>query len=726
LLTGLLIVLAVCVFTLPAAAQGPLQGFDPRCIEIDMGAAGANVFTDPGTTNDTPTCGNAFIDWADLTLAQHTIVDGIGNADPDIVGPQDKLVDGSTLPKEDIYNLFLSNNVSYLYLAQARRSNNGNSTYHWFFTKTSPTAVAGQPITFHLQNGDVEVRVCFPRGSDPGGASIGAFRVQGLGASQVVDASASNIWSTLGSHLASLPSAVSAFSINLAATQALPGSLDSHGDPTNTYDIACFGEGAISLSALGISPCNTQAFVTVMTRSSCSLTSALKDIAPPVEYIFGGLDVTAGAPTIACTGASGALVTITATASGGSGSFTWTWPAGWSHNESGNSSTGSKTLPAGSSTIHIEACDAAVPTCCADVDVPVTVLPQVTVSIGTPTIECTTDSGAQVTLTANASGGDGNYTYQWSEGGTPIGTDNPLVHTFSPGSHTVRVDIADGRGCTAWAQRTFTVLPKVTASIGTPVIECTAADGAQVTLTATPGGGDGNYSYQWTEGATDLGTTNPLVRKFSPGDHTVAVTVTDGKGCSAQAQTTFHVNAQVGVTINQPTIACTLEGVAATILTAVPSGGDGSYSYSWYEGATLLASSNPLNYSFAPGSHTVRVVVVDGEGCEAENQITFNVLPPVSVTLEIVSDLDCVSSVQLRATAAGGDENYTYTWYVDGLQVFVDSDSGGPSFYTLVFPDDQYCGTKVVSVSVHDSRNCANPAPNPSKTLEKTTAIADK
>jgi len=716
-----IVVLAICFVAMPQAAQA-LSGFDARCLEIDNWAAGADVLTQAGALNDNPACGNVFIDWAAFggSLPDHTINDGIGNADPDIVGPQDKLVNGSSLPKEDIYKLYLSNNVQYLYLAMARRSNNGNSTWHWFFTKISPTAIPNQPIIFHLQNGDAELRVCFPRGSAPEQFSADVYRVSGLSPGQVVDVRASNIWSTVT--LTPTPAALAAVSLNLVPTAALPGALDDHGNPSSTYDTATFAEGAADLGVLGISPCNSTTYVTVMTRSSCSLTSDLKDIAPPVAYVFGGLTVAAGAPTIACTGPSGADVTLTASASGGNPPYTYAWSEGGS--PLGTGSPLVHTFSAGAHTVRVDVTDDTGCTTFATKNF--TVLPQVAVSIGAPVIECTTGSGAQVTLTATASGGDGSYSYAWHEGATLLGTTNPLQYTLSPGSHTVRIDIADGRGCTAWAERTFTVLPKVTASIGTPVIECTAADGAQVTLTATPAGGDGNYSYQWTEGATDLGTTNPLVRKFLPGDHTVTVTVTDGKGCSAQAQTTFHVNAQVGVTINQPTIACTLEGVAATILTAVPSGGDGSYSYSWYEGVTLLGSSNPLNYSFAPGSHTVRVVVTDGRNCQAENQITFNVLPPVSVTLEIISDLDCVSSVQLRATAAGGDGNYTYTWYVDGLQVFVDSDGSGPSFYTLVFPDDQYCAAKVVSVSVHDSRNCASPAPNPSKTLEKTTTIADK
>ena len=457
----------VCLVAMPQAAQA-IQAFDARCLEIDNWAAGADVLTQAGALNDNPACGNTFIDWAAFggSLPDHTISDGVGNADPDIVGPQDKLVGGSSLPKQDIYKLYASNNIEYLYFAMARRSNNGNSNWHWFITKISPTAIQGQPIIFHLQNGDTELRVCFPRGSAPEQFSAQVYQVTGLSAGQVVDVTASDIWSTVT--LTPNPAALPAVALNLVDTAALPGALDDHANPTSTYETAEFAEGAIDLGELGISPCGTGAYLTVMTRSSCSLTSDLKDISGPTPYNFGDVDVT----------------------------------------------------------------------------------------IDTPSIECTTGSGAQVTLTASASGGTGPYTFAWSEGGTPLGSGNPLIHSFSAGSHTVRVEATDSADCTGSAE------------------------------------------------------------------------------------------------------------------------------------------------------------------------VTFTVLPAVSLTLEITSSLECVSSVDLEATAGGGDGNYTYTWRVDGLIVFTDPQpSGGTSQYTLVFPDDEYCGSRTVTVEVQDSRGCTNPPPNPSKTLEKTTAI---
>jgi uncharacterized protein YodC (DUF2158 family) len=712
--------LALSMAVWPTAAQGSLAGFDPRDVEIDVGTAGANVIDDPIPG----------IDWKNFQVegtlfSNHRITDGVGNADPDIVGPQDKLVSGSSLPKEDIYNLFLSNNVNYLYLAMARRSNNGNSNYHWFFTKISPTAISGQPIMFHLQNGDVEIRVCFPKGSAPQDFSAQVFQVVGLSPGQVVDVRASNIWSSVS--LNPNPGAIGAFSINKVNTEALAGAIDQHGNPTTTYETAVFAEGSVSLSALGLTPCGTLAYVTVMTRSSCSLTSDLKDIAPPVAYVFGEVEVALGTPTVGCTTVTGAPVSLTATASGGSGSFVWTWPVGWGHVDSTDTttSTGTATLTPGTPEICVRADCPAIPGCYGTACVTIPIPEQVQVSIGDATIECTTDSGAEVTLTANASGGVGPYSYAWSEGLSSLGTTNPLVHTFAAGDHTVKVDVTDSKGCTASAEKTFTVLPKVTVSIETPVIECTTNAGAQVTLTATPGGGDGSYTYKWYEGLTQIGTTNPLIHTFAPGEHTVKVVVADSRACEAEAQTTFTVLPKVQVSIGEPAIECTVEGFAPVTLTAIPTGGDGTFTCQWYEGLSVLGTGNPFDHSFPVGEHTVRVVVADGRGCQAEAQVTFTVLPGVTVSLQVIPPLDCVSSVTLRATASGGDGDYTYTWKVDDVVVSVDQPAGGGhSDYTVVFPDNEYCGARVVTVEVSDGRGCVNAAPSPSKTLTKSTAIS--
>jgi len=275
------------------------------------------------------------------------------------------------------------------------------------------------------------------------------------------------------------------------------------------------------------------------------------------------------------------------------------------------------------------------------------------------------------------------------------------------------------------------ILDQVLVSIGEPVIACTTnADEAEVTLTATASGGAGSYTYTWYEGATELGTGNPLVYNFPEGLHTVRVVACDSRGCCDEGEKTFTVLPKVTVNLAVGDPECTTDADEAEVtLTATASGGDETFTYAWFEWNGVdwvpIGTTNPLVRNFPVGDHTVKAVATDGRGCWAEDEDSFTVLAPISLTLAIISPLDCVSQVTLEATAAGGDGDYTYTWYVDGAPVLVDPQpGGGPSQYTLVFPDDEYCGARTVSVHVQDSRGCENLPPDPSKTLTKVTGIA--
>jgi len=443
-----LCLLTVCLLLVPAAAQ-PVVGYDPRSIEIDLPSA--NVTVDLGAANDFPLGGSTFIDWItfDSGLDAHTVTDGIGNADGSMVGSGDTLKAGSVLAKEDIYRIYASNNTRWLYLAMARRANNGNSTWHWFFTKLAPTYAMGQPIVFHLQNGDFEVRVCFPRGSNPGEFNAGIYQVQGLTAGQVVHVSASNIWAAVP--LVSRPSAMGAFSLNLASTPALPGAIESHGFPATTYDTATFAEGAANLSELGISPCNSSAFVTVLTRSSCSLTSSVKDTTQPAHYFFGNLVCSINQPTIECTDVGGAPVTLTGVVSGGTPPYTVCWSEG--PTDLGCSNPLLETFAPGEHTVTLTATDDGGCTSTADVTfyIPTAVIVNLTVG---KDLDCV----SSVPLQATASGGDGDYTYVWTVGGQEVFTDHQATGGASSytlvfpdseycGTRTVAVSVTDGSGC---------------------------------------------------------------------------------------------------------------------------------------------------------------------------------------------------------------------------------------------------------------------------------------
>jgi hypothetical protein len=452
-----LVLLCILLTLAVTSAQAQITGYDPRFIDID-----GDVVVTPGDITCVP-AGTPFTDWREKQLDGSLvgIVDGIGNQDGDILSPGSNLNPGSTLPKQDITRVWVSNNNQYLYLAEERRSNNGNSAWHVFMTKKSPTAVLGQLVVYHFQNGDMEIQICFPKGSDPAGKSIVVRMVSGIpdvspGVPGTRDVIAQDIW-TQGFWVP-MPYAVAAFEVNASVVPALAGAYDSKGNqPANpTYDIACFAEAAISLFELGLDPCGSKAYATVITRSSCSLTSDLKDFAGPVLYSFGGPSVSEPEVTVRCGGAD-----LSATATLGVPPYVIQWydndalireipldnpPYADSYTQA---------LDPGSHDIKVTVIDRGG-SGCADTKIyeGLSVYDPVVASLSG-----TADCHGAVSYSASASGGDGNYTYAWEVDGQPVvGTgatyEYPLHADCNP--HTIQVTVTDGQGCYQSASDTIT------------------------------------------------------------------------------------------------------------------------------------------------------------------------------------------------------------------------------------------------------------------------------
>lgn len=520
----------VLLATLVALAIGPaaavtISGYDPRFIEID-----GNITPGDGTCAGTP-C----VDWqtkqTDGTLIG--ITDGIGNQDGNILSPGPILSTGSTLPKQDITRVWLSNNNTHLYLAEERRANNGNSAYHLFFTKISPTFDMGKPVVFHVQDGDIEIAICFPRGSNPGEADIEVRQASGL--TGVVDVDVDDIWAM---NLFSPDGATTDFAINTAPTTALTGAKDSKGNPTDNYDTACFAEAAVSLRDLNIDVCDDEMWATVVTRSSCSLTSDVKDISAPVLYNFGGPELDELDWLMDCDN----VITLTTKVLGGTLPLTVQCLDNDTVIFEDTLSSGSlpipisieKTLTPGTHKLKVVVTD---PGGCSDTKETdeFTVNSLLSLSDISKSVDCKN----LASLSATASGGQSPYSFVWYDGETQIrsapdaGATDSFTTTLSAGTHTIKVVVTDANGCTK--EKTATVVVYSLLSVS---LSGAATCPGDVTWTATPTGGAGGNTYLWKlDGVTvnGTGTSYSYGPSVDCASHTVCVTVTDSRGCTATA-----------------------------------------------------------------------------------------------------------------------------------------------------------------------------------------------
>ena len=215
---------------------------------------------------------------------------------------------------------------------------------------------------------------------------------------------------------------------------------------------------------------------------------------------------------------------------------------------------------------------------------------------------------SQIQLNGAGSSQGNNFSYQWS---TPNGNIVSGGNTLSPvvnavGAYNLQVTNADN-GCTSVASTGVAQSPVVTAGIAAQVnVTCNGA--ANGSANASAGGGNGNYSYAWSNGANTASIANLAAGTY-------LLVVTDGENCTASAS--VSISQPDPLTVNAAATAQTANGVNDGTATANPAGGVAAYSYLWSNGETTQSIAG-----LAPGNYTA--TVTDVNGCTAVQTVTVN------------------------------------------------------------------------------------------------------
>ena len=257
---------------------------------------------------------------------------------------------------------------------------------------------------------------------------------------------------------------------------------------------------------------------------------------------------------------------------------------------------------------------------------------QVTLTVGTSGGSCTDDITQPVTVNSqpvsnftyssvcrgnptqftSTSTGQGITSYQWNFGDGQTGTGQSVTHTYAQaGDYQVTLTVGTNGNCTD--QKTQTV-PVYAMPVATATAQPnTVMYGATSTLTANAGS-TGTFNFHW-EPANMVVNPNNQTTQTVPlqATQTYTVTITNPQGgCNSSAQVTVSIdgsNMSAMATADQTSL-CLGE---STTLHAQPSGGAGSYTYSWTP-ANTLSNPNIQNPVATPplGSTTYTCHVSDG------------------------------------------------------------------------------------------------------------------
>lgn len=207
-------------------------------------------------------------------------------------------------------------------------------------------------------------------------------------------------------------------------------------------------------------------------------------------------------------------------------------------------------------------------------------IPPLTAQINATTINC---PGENVVLSTSISGGLAPFSYLWNTG------QQTATINFTPSvsaSYSVEVSgTCSNQPSSANIMVTVPVFQPLTISVNNDITE--VCPYIPVLLDITPTGGSGIYSFEWLENTTQISSLDTVTVSTSVSTNFVA-TVTDNCG-SVASETVFY-------TITSPPLIVTTSPAIeicpgdSAFVTAIASGGYGSYYYVWPHNNTTVSS----------------------------------------------------------------------------------------------------------------------------------------
>jgi gliding motility-associated-like protein len=271
-------------------------------------------------------------------------------------------------------------------------------------------------------------------------------------------------------------------------------------------------------------------------------------------------------------------------------------------------------------------------------------------------------------------GGWGGYTYAWFDASSNFLGSSSTITGLIPGDYTVV--ITDSNGCQVSPTYTITGPAAITNTASLTHATCNGdTDGA---IDISPAGGNGTFSYLWSNGAVTQDLTGIGAGNYS-------VTVTDIQGCTYTENFTITEPAVLSINESISQVSCN-GGSDGSIISNV-SGGSTSYTYAWSTGASSADISG-----LSAGSYSL--TVTDANGCVTTESFTVTEpAQPLSVTGFTETLPTCFGGADgtLQVNVTGGTPVYSYLWSTGATTASISGLSAGA--YAVTITDANGCTT---------------------------------
>ncbi len=275
------------------------------------------------------------------------------------------------------------------------------------------------------------------------------------------------------------------------------------------------------------------------------------------------------------------------------------------------------------------------------------------------------DGTASVTVT----NGTPAYTYLWSNTETGSSIQNVTANQYT-------VTITDGNGCMRIDSFTVSEPAEIVSSISVTNALCFGDANGTVQVIAT--GGNGNFSYEWSNTQTANSISNIAAGIYS-------VTITDTQNCTASSSVVVSEPDSVSVTTGSTPTICFGESNGAA--NAVAAGGTGAFTYLWCNSDTTPSVSN-----LSAGNCTV--TVTDVNGCSAS--ATALVQQPQQLQ-PVTSSTNGTATVD---TVYGAASPVNYVWSNGATTQTISGLASGTYLVTVTDANNCTAATSISVVSV--------------------------
>lgn len=310
--------------------------------------------------------------------------------------------------------------------------------------------------------------------------------------------------------------------------------------PAVTYSWTSSPAGFTSSSdSIAVAPDTTTTYTLTITDTATLCTRVLSYTVP----VYPEISVAISGPTTYCAGSS-TPITLTSTVSGGNGVYTYDW--------NGLGSADSLNVTVSSDTSFVLSVMDSCSTPVASDTIFINANPALSSVTSADTTVCPGDS---VLMTVIATGGDGNYTYNWSSGG------NAASEAVAPTSTTTyTVTVTDGCSSTSNGDVVVTVTPLPVASFTFSPSNPQEDVAVNFTNTSTNA-----TSYAWTLGSAGTSTlANPSATFPNPGNQTITLIATNSCGSDTTSQS-------INILLSM------MDGLAGGTVMVYPNPGDGLF-----------------------------------------------------------------------------------------------------------------------------------------------------